>query len=369
MKVICERGALFDALNLAGAVVLARTPKPVLLCVKLTAADGVLRITSTDLEVGLNIVVRQVEVEEEGEALVPSDKLLGIVRESSDATLTFATEDSSVHVRGSDSHFQILGHTPSEYPPVQGFEGDPTFTIKAGMLSELIARTLFATARENSRYAINGVLMEREGRKLVLVATDGRRLAFASGTCDVEGDDEAPTENSVIIPTKAFSLLGRLIHEPEEDVFVRLDDNEAVFGVESASIATSLVEGTFPPYREVIPKDQDKRVHFATSELMSGVRRAALLTNEESKGVCFSLEQDQMVLSSHAPEMGHAEVKVPIKTYNGEPVKIGFNPTFVVDALKVVDAEEVVLELKSSNKPGILKAGSGFLYVIMPVNL
>jgi DNA polymerase-3 subunit beta len=365
MKVICDRGALVEALNLAGGVVVARTPKPVLRCVKLTAADGSLALAATDLEVAVHLTVDQVDVTEEGQALVPADKLVAIVRESADTTLTIETDAEAAHIRGADSHFKVFGYPVDEFPPIDTFTGEADFEINAGLLDDLINKTLFATARENSRYAINGVLVEREGKKLTMVATDGRRLALARGSVSQAADQ---TTNA-IIPTKALSLLARLFDDPAEGVKVRIADNQAMFASDRATLTTNLVEGNFPPFKDVIPRDLDCKAVFATDALASGVRRAALLTNEESKGVAMAFDSENLKLSSRAPEMGEAEVNVPIEDYSGNPVKIGFNPVFVTDVLKVVDADQVTIELKAPNKPGMLKAGSDFLYVVMPVSL
>lgn len=365
MKVICDRGVLVEALNLAGAVVVSRTPKPVLLCVKLTADKAGLRIAATDLEVGIDLTIEQVEVAEPGEAVVPADKLNAIVRESVDPTITIETEGEAAHIQGADSHFKLLGHAPDEFPPVAGFGGEQDFSVNAGTLADLIHKTIFATARETSRYAINGVLLERDGKKVSLIATDGRRLAVARGSAtDAKGDGV-----DCIVPTKALNLLTRLLDDPGEDVKVRIADSQAHFETSRATMTSNLVEGNFPPYKDVVPKDQDRKGTFKTDLLASGVRRASLLTNEESKGVKFAFTKDALTLSSRAPEMGESEVTVACEAYDGDGVEIGFNPQFVSDGLKVVDADEVTLEFKASNKPGVMRTDNDFLYVIMPVSL
>ncbi len=368
MKVICDRGALVDALAAAQSVVVARTPKPVLTCVKLAAesADAGLAVSATDMEVALHLTVNQVEVQEPGEALIPADKLSAIARESNDPTLTLETEGDATHVRGADSHYKIFGYPPADMPPIKPFEGEPDFQINAGALDDLVTKTLFATARENSRYAINGVLMERDGKKLTMVATDGRRLALAKGSVHAAGD-AAPA--SVIIPTKALNLLTRLLDDPAETVRVRVTENQALIGTDAATLTSNLVEGNFPPYKDVIPKDHDRKAVFATDALASGVRRAALLTNEESKGVRMAFSSDHLVLSSRAPEMGESEISVPVESFSGEPMEIGFNPQFVTDVLKVLDVDQVTIELKAANKPGTFRAGSEFTYVVMPISL
>ncbi len=365
MKVICDRGVLVEALNLVGAVVVGRTPKPVLTCVRLTAADGVMTLAGTDLEVALHMRVDQVEVQDEGQVLVPADKLAGIVRESVDPTVTIEADAEAAHIRGADSRFTIFGYSADDFPTIAPFSGEVGFEINAGQLSDLIAQTLFATARETSRYAINGVLMERDGKKLSLVATDGRRLAMAKGSCAASKGEGV----SCIVPTKALNLLQKLLDDPDQAVRVRVEGNQAFFATERATLTTSLVEGNFPPYKDVIPKEHDRKATFDVAALASGVRRAALLTNEESKGVRFNFGPKKLVLASRAPEMGESEVSVPVEAFQGEAMEIGFNPHFISDVLKIVDAEQITIELKAPNKPGTLKVGNDFVYVVMPVSL
>jgi len=326
MKVICDRAALVDAVNIAGAVVVSRTPSPVLLCIKMTAGDGMLSLASTDLEVGLRLNVDQVDVQEPGEALIPADKLSQIIRASDDPTLTIETDDSAVHIRGADSHFTVYGYDPKEAPEIRDF-GDSKVDceIEAGHLHEMISRTIFAAAAEHSRYAINGVLFDRNGKKLRMVATDGRRLAVTNGECKAK-DGNA----SCIIPTKALNLLNKLIDDPETLVRVALEENQIIFaigeGANAAVLSSNLVEGAFPPFEDVIPRDLDKRVSFDSHQLSSAIRRAALLTNEESKGVRMSFDKEQLTLTSRAPEMGEAEIHLDLDSYEGDPLEIGFNP-------------------------------------------
>jgi len=369
MKVICDRAALLDAVNNVGSVVASRTPSPVLQCVKLTAADGMLTLAATDLEVGLHLGVEQVDVQEDGLALIPADKLAQIVRSSDDPTLTIETDDHTVHIRGSDSHFAIYGYDPKEAPNVRDFDEEAVdCQIDAGALHMLIHRTAFAAAAEHSRYAINGILFDREEKQLRLVATDGRRLAVARGQCL-----SASGKKSCIIPTKALGLIGKLLRDPESAVSVVIEENQAMFrigqGAGAAVLSSTLVEGTFPPFEDVVPKDQDKRVTFDVDVLSSAIRRAALLTNEESKGVRLSFAPDMLTLTSRAPEMGEAEIQIHLEKYDGEPLEIGFNPGFITDALKVIDGGDVIVELKAANKPGVLRTGNEFTYVVMPVNL
>src|SRR5579859_7283487 len=366
MKVICNRGALLEALSVTGNVVQARTPKPVLQCVKLTAADDRLIVSATDLEVAIRYADTQVQIEQPGETLVPADKLRDIVRESVDDTLSIEVAQDNANIRGQDSHFKIFTQRPADFPAIPDFEGEADIEINGGLLKQLIGQTLFAAAKESTRYAFNGVLVTASAKKVNLVSTDGRRLAMAKG--DLISDKLGKEGAKAIIPAKALNLLDKLIDDPEETLGVQIRENQVIFHSPSATLTTNLVEGQFPPYDDVIPKDCDKKMTASTAEFLSAIRRAALLTTEESKGVRMHFSKKGLVLTSRSPESGEATVNFPCK-FEGADIEIGFNPSFLTDALKVVDGDEISLEMTAPNRPGLLKGGPNFLYVIMPVNL
>ena len=215
MKVICNRGALLEALTIASSVVQARTPKPVLQCVKLTAADYRLTIAATDLEVAIRYSDTQVQIEQPGETLVQADKFRDIVRESVDDTLSLHLEKEQLHIKGQDSHFKIFTQPVSEFPPVPDFQGEADFEIQGGHLKQLINQTLFAAAKESTRYAFNGVLISaNKNKKINLVSTDGRRLAMAKGELNSATKLEKDGAKA-IVPVKALTLIDKLIVDPE----------------------------------------------------------------------------------------------------------------------------------------------------------
>jgi DNA polymerase-3 subunit beta len=367
MKIVCDRAALLDALAMAASVVPNRSPAPVMLCLKLSAADDVLSIQATDGELGLTVHVSSVQVDEPGEALLPADKLTQITRACDDSTLSISTERNVTTIKGQHATFRVFGYEPREFPGVRDAKDAGTeFEVAAGTLRRLIHRTAFATSVDNSRYAIAGTLLERKGRKLRMVATDGRRLAVARGDCSAPADGDS----TCIVPAKSLSVLNRLLDDPDASVTVSRDRNRLSIQVgEAATLVSSLVEGTFPPFEDVIPKDHDKRATFDTGEFAAAIRRAALLTSEESKGVRLAFGPGMLRLSSRVPEMGEADIELPIAKYEGDPIEIGFNPVFITDVLKIADVPEVIVELKSPNKPGVVRLGQDFVYVVMPVNV
>ncbi|MDX9976287.1 MAG: DNA polymerase III subunit beta [FCB group bacterium] len=364
MKARLNRHELADALGAIGGVVATRTPKPILQCVLIDARADHCLLAATDQEIGLRIVINQVEIMEQGQVVLPADKLSQIVRESLDEVIDLELNDTVCHLRGEGTHFQMFVQDPADFPPVGELEGSGDFEIDAKLIRRMADWTIFAAARENTRYAINGVLWDKIGQELSLVATDGRRLSYAHGQV---ADGDSPNIKS-IVPVKAMGLLQRILVEADTNIAVKLTGNQIMIRTIRATLSTGLVEGQFPKYQDVIPSDCDRIAQLKTAEFASAVRQAALLTNEESKGIRLAFRNGILTLSSRAPSQGEATIDIPAN-YAGTDLLIGFNPYFLVDALKAVQASEVTLKLKDANRPGILTADPNFLYVVMPVNL
>jgi DNA polymerase III subunit beta len=412
MKVICDRGALMDAVNLVAAVVPSRTPTPALSCIKLTARKGTaggkdgggeLVLSGTDAENSLSVTVAHVDVAQPGTVAISADKLRQIVSaEDNEPTLTIDVTGDQCTIKGSNAFFKVYAYPAQDFPAMPDFAAalagtgadaaKSVFSQSAGALMNLVSRTMFATARETSRYAINGVLLKRDGKKLEMVATDGRRLAVSRAAIGSQAKGESGPQSAnmqCIVPTKALSILNKLARDPEEIVRVAVTDSRIYFAFEApavdggkgakadaaaqrAILSSTLVEGSFPPYEDVIPKDQDKQVVADRDGLNSAVRKASVLTNEESRGVrlSFSKAGKRLTLSSRAPELGESEISVDLASYEGDDIDISFNPTFIADVLRVVTEQQVIIELKASNKPGLIRSSNNdFVYVVMPVTL
>jgi DNA polymerase-3 subunit beta len=367
MRLNFNRAALADALGILTSVVPNRTPKPILRCVQVVAGENGVRICATDLEVGINYLVSEVRVEEAGEVVVPADRLAAVVRESTDEVLLFRSEEGTCKIEGSDSHFTIYGQEPGQYPAVPSFDGKADIEIALVNLQAGIGQCLFATAKESTRYALNGVLWEIKGKKLSLVATDGRRLARCRvGLASAPSDQIAKAK--VIVPAKTMALLDKIGGNEKDVVLVKLVDNQILFNCANVVVSSNLVEGNFPKYEDIIPTDYDKKLILSTEAVLSAVRRSALLTSEESRGIKLSVGKDSLVFSGRTPEAGDAQVDMPIE-YKAEPIEIGFNPQYLVEALRVIKTAEFELELGQADRPGLIKSGANFLYVLMPINL
>jgi len=370
IKAICDRDALVEAMGLITGVVAGRTPTPALQCVRLSGEDGRLTLAATDGEVSLTLSIDRVDLEDGGEVLIPADKFSQIARSCNEATLTIVGDGDSLHVRSSDSRFKVFGFPVSEAPEILVFDDvEPDFSVVGSTFRGLMERTVFAAATDHSRYAINGVHLDLQGSQIRLVATNGHRLALSMGPCDSNCE-----KTDCIVPTKAMTLLKRLLHDNGGSVSVKIDNGRIIFHVDNGAGCTStltsnLVEGTFPPFEDVIPKDLDRKAVVNKEALHRAVRRAHLMTNEESRGVRLVFDGNCLKITSRAPETGEAEIEVPIESFSGDTLEIAFNPVYIMDALKVVEGDDVTIELKKSEKPGLIRSGTDFVYIIMPVSL
>jgi DNA polymerase III subunit beta len=372
MKAACDRSTLTRGVQVASSVVLPRSPKPALGCIKLEVQQGKMTLLATDLEIGIRIELDKIDVREPGEGLVPADRLHAILRELDADTVTLTCSNQETEIVAPGSRFKVLGDDPADFPQVPEFPETGAFTILADDLVGLIKRTLFATAKENTRYALNGVLWEVTDKDLTLVATDGRRLSLARGKCK----DGPAQKISAIVPSKAMQLVERCLADlTTKDGQVRVVLREKDILVESPPseggkriVYSRLVDGHFPKYEDVIPRDFDKKATLDTQAFMAAVRKAALLTNEESRGVMLKFGGQELVITSRTPEMGEAEVRMPVE-YTGEAMEVGFNPQYVLDAVKVIDAQQFLFKLKGPSKPGVIGEGSLFTHVVMPVSI
>jgi DNA polymerase-3 subunit beta len=370
MRVTCVRDGLREAVKLTGAAVAARTTKPVLSCLKAIAHDDALTLMATDLEVGIRYELRGVSVVRAGEAVLPADRLSKILAETGDGEITLDAGPETTTIRLTGGRYELPGGDPAEFPDVPPFEaGDRYHEVTARVLRALIRRTEFAAEKkESTRWAVTGVLWEADGEHVRLVATDTKRLAMATGPAEVVGEAEAKGP-SHLVPLKAVRLLRDLLTDDGERVRISLRPSMALFQTERAVLHTQLVEGRFPPYRDIIPKKLAVRLSVAVPDLLGRVRQAAIMTDDESKRVDFAFEPGRAVLTARGPETGSSEVELSLPDYPGPEVRIAFDPAYLTDMLKAVDGEPTAtLELTDGSKPALFKIGDDYTYLVMPLS-
>jgi len=364
MKVTCSRAELQSAFQLASSVISARTIRPVHQNVKMEVEGSELQLIATDGDVDIRITVDNADIKESGSLLLPSQRVGGILRESVDEELTIESAESGATITGADSRFMIFAEAPEEFPDVARPKENVSFEIPAPELADMIAKTTFAAAQDTTRYSLNGVLFTLRKDRLVLVATDGRRMAKIERKVSKLVQEFA----DVIVPTKALAEVARIMHADDTKINVTVEQREITFACGPNTVAARSVAGTFPCFEDAIPTDCDKKAEINTMQLMSAVRRAALLTSLEARMVKFTFVDGSLVLKSSSREAGEAEITIPAD-FGFDGIEIAFNPVFIEDMLRVAGGETVTMEMKSRNSQALIRAGDNYIYVVMPVIL
>jgi DNA polymerase-3 subunit beta len=348
------------ALRTLASVVPSRSSKPICQCVRIEAFDGHVTLHGTDLDRHLLIDI-DATITTPGAVCVPFQKLSEIMTGHKGTALEFIAADGKVKLTGGGSSMTLHTSPASEFPmfPVAGEA--KSSSLPAIDLYTALRQVEDATATESTRYAINGVFIQSiMGEKHShAVATDGRRL-------HVSQQIKPNLGVTAIIPANTVGTLGKLLTDGDVSVS-KGDDGQIRFSGSNWTLSSAIVEGNFPPYRDVIPKQNDTTVTVDSLALASAVRRASVTANEESRSTTFEITKDAITLSATTPEVGSSEITVPAKT-EGDPVKIGFNGGYIVQALATCPGE-AMLALSKSNKPITIRGTAGNLCVVMPVNL
>jgi DNA polymerase III subunit beta len=380
MGLVIERASLMNALGLVQGIVERRTTVPILGHVLLEPGSGALTVSATDLEVGIRTEVACGAGKEKSLTL-NARKLFEIVREAAGDEVKLDSLDNDwVELKCGRAKFKMMGLDPRSFPamPSQAAAKSEGAAAKKGVKAELaigaavlglmIDKTIFSVSPDEARYNLSGVYVESPAQgKARMVATDGHRLSMIER--EVEG---FKLEGGAIIPRKGLQELRRLLDQPgEEEVKLSLDGQLAYLKRGKTEVSMRLVEGEFPDYRGVIPKQSQHQVRIARDDLLASIKRAAIFSNERYHGVKFALSAGTLTVSSTSPEMGEASEELDVD-FKGEEFSIGFNANYVREALAVIPSgEDVMLGLSDDVSPGVLTTPSDtmFTYVVMPMRL
>ena len=363
MKFSVSKEKLLEGLQTVQNVVSTRTTLPILSNVLLQAADGQLRFTTSDLDVGIRASV-EVSVEKPGATTLPARRLLSIVRELPTSEITVEVDSKNVaSIRSGPSFFKILGLPEEEFPPLAKFENAKTFTLRQKDLKDALKKTAYAISTDETRYVLNGILFSFRENKLTLVATDGRRLALV----DIELEFPRSHEGDVIIPSKTVNEIARLLTDDGE-IKVSIGENQAAFEVNGTLLVSKLIEGNYPNYRQVIPAETKERVTLERVLFHDAVHRVSLLASEKSNSVKLVFTKNNLEIAANTPDVGEARESLAI-AYKGRDMAIAFNPEFLMAPLKNLSVDEVFLDLIDEMSPGVVKMQGPFLYVIMPMRI
>ena len=371
MELVARKADLVRELQFFQQIVERKNTIPILANVLIESTGNELTLLATDLEVALRSRC-EAAVEKSGAVTLPAKKLYEIVRALPEADVRLETEKGGTGVRVSADRFESRMPTlPREdFPSLPEGGGAAKSTIKGSVLREMVAKTQFAITGEDTRYYLNGALFVLRSDSMTLVATDGHRLALVNARRDppVKGADEI----KAILPRKTLSELSRLLGDGDIDVHYERGENHLFFEIGPRLLISRMIDGQFPAYEKVIPKNNDKRIEFERDRLTQAVRRVAILSNERSRAVKFVLDKSKVEVTSSSPEFGEAREPLPIE-YSGPPITICFNAQYVLDFLNVIDCDTIALELKDDVSQAVMKPvgvdGYDYTYVIMPMRV
>lgn len=361
MKTTVSKSALTDVLRKVLNAVSTKTTIPVLNNVLLQADEQGLLLSATDLEVFMRSRAAGV-TEREGRTTLPARKFAQIIGALPEGDVTLETnENEQTAISCEKSFFRIVGMESAEFPTEEEVESNWSFTLPAAEFRKILNKVSYAASTDETRHVLNGILLSIRSSVLTTVGTDGRRLALVERALE-EG---TPGDVDVILPPKLVTELERVLEE-DHPLTIQLSESRAAFTVNETRIVSKLVEGSYPNYRQVIPDSFSKSAVFPREVFGAVLNRVAMVVSESSSSVNMELKDTQATLSANSAEVGEGNEAFEI-SYDGEPVEISFNPLFLMDPLKHLESDQVVLQFNDEYSPVSVSGDEGFLYVIMPM--
>jgi DNA polymerase-3 subunit beta len=347
-------------------VVERRQTLPVLGNVLVNASKKNIRLTATDLEVELQAQITA-PVAETGDITLPARKLLDICRTlPEEAELDVSVKNERALVRSGKSRFTLATLPASEFPVIDKIKSARRFSMPQNGLHTLIEHTAFAMAQQDVRYYLNGLMLEPDGSVLRAVATDGHRLAL----CQMAADVGAGEQQQIIVPRKGVQELHRLLTDSDKAVQLELGSNHIRITTDDLRFTSKLIDGRFPDYQRVIPQQADKQLLVNRDLFRQALTRTSILSNEKYRGIRLDISKNKLKIQAHNPEQEEAIEEIDA-TYDSENLVVGFNVTYVLDVLNVLDSEEVEIQLNDANSSALIHrpGREDCRYVVMPMRL
>ena len=368
MRFTISREKLQEGLAAVAASIPAKTTLPVLANILIETTENGIRLAGTDLDIAVSTEVGA-DVEQAGAITVPAKKLAEIARELPSAPVKIsATGEQRVTLECSRSRFRLLGLPRDEFPSFPAVKFDDAWRVRSGDLQNLISHTSFAASTEESRPILNGVLWELRPDRMRMVATNGHRLAKMELAIASVG---APSSD-LIVPPKALDQIRRLF-PAEEELEIARGDNHLGFRSPFTAVYTRLIEGPYPNYEQVIPKDNDRVAQAEKSALTQAIRRMSIIASDQTHRVRLSFNAGMVKLAVQTPDLGEAQDEVPIN-YDGDPLDIGFNANYLLEILRYIPTDDVRLTFKAPERAATLEPegwneNTKFLCLVMPLKL
>ncbi len=378
MEVKIQRGKLLSHLQRAQNIVERKTTLPILAHILMETVSSGLKLSSTDLEVGVTEAC-DAQIDKEGGTTIHARKFFEIIREIPEGEIHLTQKDEQLEIRAGRSRFRLRSLSPEEFPKIPVIESTDSVRLPADILQEMIQKVFVSVSSDETRYTLTGILthMVRENDETILrmVSTDGHRLSFCERTlpdtdclsgfqksADGQGRD-------IILPKKGVQEMRRLMEEGAGDLEFGLFQENAFIRKDNLSMIMRLVQGKFPDYLAVFPSKIETSIRADAQVLEESLRRVSVLSTEKSKGVRFSVQPGKLTFFSNSPEIGEAEEEVDVE-YGGEPFDVAFNVRYLLDFLQTVKGE-ILIEFGPGFKPCLMreKGDSKYSYIVMPLRI
>lgn len=361
MKIITTKSILLDSINIVQKAVPSKTTLSILEGILFEAKNGKLKLTATDLEIGIETIAN-VDVIEPGK-IVLSAKIVGeIVRKLPDADIEIETaENNLVYIKSENSSFKVVTLPSEEFPELPVVKKENGITLSQSILRDMIRQTIFAVSTDEVRPILTGVLLDITGDTLTMVALDGFRMAVKWN--GIINDNNF----KVVIPGKSLSEIAKILNENDDPVNIYFSKNHIQFQVEDTLIVSRLLEGEFINYKQIIPSEYKIKVKVSTSSLMESCDRAALFARDSSNNMIkFEINDDLMIIRSNS-QNGDVYEEIKIQK-EGNDIEIAFNAKYFIDVLKVIESEEITIEFTTNVSPSIMRPceKTGYLYLVLP---
>lgn len=364
MKLKVGKNQLLKTIQKVQNAISSKSTLPILANILLEVHKDNTKITATDLDIGISSTI-SISSEIEGAITLPAKKFIDIIKElpESSEILITTKKNNITTIESGKIVFKIIGLPKDEFPQPPNFKNKDTIILPQTLLKNMIQMTSFAVSRDETRYILNGVLFIIEGKTIKFVATDGRRLAVIEKNLP----KETVITKKVIVPTKTIQELNRLLQE-EGDVKISFDENQILFDLGDTFIISRLIEGEFPNYGQVIPKEVKEKALVDKNALLAAAKRASILTNQDSMAIKVDISKGKMTISKNTPYMGEVREELGI-SYKGKNISVGFNPDYIIEVLKNIGTDEIGIELADNDKPGVIRLGSEYVYVVLPMQI
>ena len=368
MKIKTNKDSLLRGIQVVQNAVSSKNTLPILSHILLEAKKNEIHLTATDLEIGISVKVDG-EVIEDGVTTVPARKFSEIIKELPAQENIHITlkKGQSVHIEAGKSYFRLVGLAKEDFPQLPEVSSAARHTdaikIPQKKLKHMIQLTSFAMSHDESRYVLNGILFSFKDKSLKLVATDGRRLAII----EKEMPEMGSIKKEVILPMKTIQELNRNLEE-QGDIIFYFKENQLLINLGDIHISSRLIEGEYPNYEQVVPKKTKEELSLNTQDFLQAARRASILTNQESQSVKINIIKDRMIITKSTPDLGEAREEIEV-SYKGAEFVIGFNPNFLIDALKNIDEENIKFSFIDPEKPAVIKSGEDYTYIVLPMQV